>query len=72
MVDAAEQPARCDIDTRGIGGVLSIDALDKRTRAYRNKLGTFRSTGEDRVYRNFVPITTYAAAPNRPRILRPA
>jgi hypothetical protein len=33
--DSAEQLAACDLDTRAIGGVLSIDALDKRTRPFK-------------------------------------
>jgi hypothetical protein len=33
--DSAEQLAAYDLDTRGFSGVLSIDALDKRTRPYR-------------------------------------
>jgi hypothetical protein len=33
--DSAEQLAAYDLDTRGVNGVLSIDALDKRTRPYR-------------------------------------
>jgi hypothetical protein len=33
--DTTEQPARCDLDTRGFGGVLSIDALDRRTRPFK-------------------------------------
>jgi hypothetical protein len=33
--DSAEQLAAYDLDTRGLGGVLSIDALDRRTRPYK-------------------------------------
>jgi hypothetical protein len=33
--DTAEQPPGYGLETKGIAGVLSIDALDKRTRPYR-------------------------------------
>jgi hypothetical protein len=35
MADSAEQLAAYDLDTRAMGGVLSIDALDRRTRPFK-------------------------------------
>jgi hypothetical protein len=34
-LDAAQQEGRCPPATRAVGGISSIDALDKRTRAFK-------------------------------------